>query len=248
MDSRSNRWSRAAATMPLLLVAGLAAPASAVSVFAPAGSENVEGSGSAAGPFTPLSQRYQQVYDASLFGDLTPLFQIDGISFRADEAATTPFSATYGTEEMPVEILVGRTPFGSDDLSQLFEENYGEDEPDVVFRGVLTLETMGNGDAYVSIDFDDSFTYNPSGGNLLLEIRKFSTDLLSPELMLDTDDAMDNAIASLSALGAVAEQGDVNTGGLVTRFEGAVIPSPAAAGLGLVMLAGIAARRARRHA
>ena len=242
-------------TRSLGLVAGAATLAAAVTptaalaeVVVPQALNTVEGNSVSEGPFEALGQRFQQVYNASAF-DGSPI-TITGLSFRADSSVDAPLTTTRGADGFPVEVTLSTTSASADSLSSIFAGNLGEDAT-TVFSGTVTLSTGTVGgspnDFSSTINFSNAFTYDPSMGNLLVEITKASSDLFADPLPLDAEDTMGDAVSSLSGLSPIADQGIASSLGLVTQFEigGTVIPTPTAAimGLGLIAVLGLKRRR-----
>ena len=219
----------------------------------PAGLAGVEGNSATEGPFEAFGRRYQQVYDASAFSG-SPL-TITGLRFRADGSVDSPVTTSRGVDGFPVVFNLSTTSAGPDSLSTIFDDNVGSDAAQV-FSGTLSLTTGPVGgspnDFSVAIDFDTPFSYDPSGGNLLLDVSKFSSDIFAAALLLDAEDTPGDPISSLSGLAPDAEQGLADTLGLVTSFvtrdggEPNVIPTPTALLMGLGLL-GTAAMRRRRQ-
>src|SRR2546421_554804 len=160
-------------------VLGQSQPGFAVHFAAPSSFSNVDGNTySFRGPAidTPYTIRYQQVYAASEFAYLTNfgggwLFDI---VFRGD--------ATNGTQaglEMPsVQVNVSTTQRGVDELRPVFSDNVGPDDT-VVRSGRLSSLLIGGHDGggpeewVFLIGFSNIFFYNPTAGNLLLDVRVF---------------------------------------------------------------------------
>ena len=238
-----------------LSVAGLTAGTQAVAdSVVPTGLELIEGNSSTEGPFEAFGRSYQQVYNASAF-DGSPI-SISGVSFRADGSVADAINTTRGADGFPVVFKLSTTSAAADSLSTIFSDNVGSDVA-TVFSGTLDLSTGPVGgspnDFGVTVTFDSAFNYDPSAGNLLLEINKFSSDIFADALPLDAEDTLGDATSSLAGLSPMADQGLASTLGLVTSFvtgpagpDGPnVIPTPSAAllGLGLVGLNLVRRRR-----
>ena len=245
----------------------------AATVVAPGSLASTEGSQSNFYPFgidttDPLnqgaldSQRYQQAYNASIFAGLSGPVTIEGISFRPD----TTYGAAFATTLSDIQINLSTTSRSLAELTGVFADNIGSDDTTVVDRGALSLTSSFTGptdgpkafDIYIALD--NPFVYDPSTGNLLLDVRNYEGQV-DPDVfpVFDADysselwrgwttnpdvDGVGNAEATLYGRGF----------GLVTQFTytpgadtGAVtIPAPGAFLLTAIGLANLAARRRRR--
>ncbi len=235
----------------LTAVGWLAVPAVHADVTAPIAFEAVEGNAASEGPFEAFGRRFQQVYDAMGFMD-GPV-TISAISFRADESVDAPIDTTRGSDAFPLVFKLSTTSASAGTLSSLFDDNVGGDAT-TVFSGPVSLSTGtvgGSPNAFdVTITFDTPFSYDPSAGNLLLDIAKSSSDIFADALLLDAEDSADDGIASLSGLSPDAAQGIGSSLGLVTDFTVGgvqVIPTPSAVLMGLGLL-GLGLTRRRRCA
>ncbi len=226
----------------------------ALVVVAPAAQTATEGSISNFYPFgmdstnalnqNPLtSQRYQQAYDASLFSVYNAPLTISRIAFRPDYMLGSVFS----TNLLDIQINMSTTPLELSSLTGIFADNVGGDDIIVVDRGGLTLSSSFTGpvngpkDFDIIIDFDTPFVYDPSLGNLLLDIRNyagqqdksifpvFDAEFSSEIWRIWTTNPDVDGVNSFSTpyYGAM---------GLVTQFtfeEASVVPAPPAVLLGL---------------
>ena len=127
---------------------------------------------------TPLgwqSQRYQQVYDSSQFAGITGPVEITEIAFRpSSDDSGQAFSSTLPD----IQIDLSTTSFGPNTLSQVFDDNVGPDDT-VVQSGSLALSssntTLPDGTKAfdIIIILSTPFLYDPSQGNLLMDVRNF---------------------------------------------------------------------------
>ncbi len=108
-------------------------------------------------PFTcnATGTRYQQVYDSSLFsGAMT----IESLTFYSANT-TTLSSGSF-------EIHLSTTSAAVDALSSTFNNNVGAD--DALFATLIGGGSLGSGD---TLDiFGSAFAYDPTAGNLLVDI------------------------------------------------------------------------------
>jgi hypothetical protein len=230
-----------------------AGSASADQIVVPNSLASVEGNSSSPIPFsnTGFTYRYQEVYAASQFDSpLPPGWLISQIAFRTDESRRSAYSSTIN-----VEIHLSTTSKQPDGLSTTFASNVGADDT-VVYNGNLLLSTP----AYTSaspvphpfdavINLQTPFLYNPSLGNLLLDVRNFTAPTNS--LLLDAEDTLGDSISRVYATnmpnGTTATERDSRA--LVTRFQLTAVPEPSGIGLlgiGTVGLLGYAYRRRKQ--
>lgn len=192
------------------------------------------------------TMRYQQVYGAS---DFTTGFggvprTITAIIFRPDSTAS-PFSGSIAN----IQIDLSTTSAAPDALSTTFANNVGADDT-VVYSGALTLTSNAvdisgpnRGKQFdISIPLATPFTYDPSKGNLLLDVRNFSggqTQAFGSSGAVDT-------VSRLYSSNVNGATGSGDTVGLDTMFSGpGITPEPAGA-LTLVMGASAMFTRIRR--
>lgn len=189
------------------------------------------------GLVTPTPLRFQQVYAASEFASLSRPLKITQIAFRPDAEMGSAFSSTLSD----IQINLSTTSKAPDNLSTTFAENVGSDDTVVFNRGSLPVSSADTGPSAgpknfdIIINFTNPFIYNPSVGNLLLDIRKFSSD---------TTTAFDGAFIPGDSVSVVFAVGDAslatanqpaNTFGLATQFTATPVPEPSEA-LGVLAL------------
>lgn len=194
-----------------------------------------------------ISQRYQQAYDASLFSGYTAPLTISRIAFRPDFQYGSAFTTTL----LDIQINMSTTPLALGSLTGVFANNIGSNDMVVVNRGPLILSSGFTGpaggpmDFDIFIDLDTPFIYNPTAGNLLMDVRNYLGQAdksifpvfdaeFSPEIWRawTTNPDVDGVdTPSTPYFGAM---------GLVTQFtftqseETPVIPAPPAVFLGLL--------------
>lgn len=196
-----------------------------VIVVAPDGNATVEGNGANVFPFgigvTGVidSQRYQQVYDAADFGAVTSPMLITGIAFRPDGPQGSAFTTTL----RDVQVNMSTAGRGSGALSTTFSDNVGADDTVVYGRGSLALSstntTLADGTKAfdVRITFQTPFLYDPTRGNLLLDVRNYDGGVVPP---LDFASVSTDSVARvLTTVGGGVDSTSASnhdSGGLVT--------------------------------
>jgi len=195
------------------------------SVIVPNGLATSEGNYANGYPFHLIwankqSMRYQQVYEASEFPFTNSPYLITKIAFRPDAIHGVPFSATISD----IQLNLSTTKMSPDHLSTVFVNNVGTNDK-VVFSGPLLLSSEDIGPSGGPMDFDifiplqDPFLYNPSVGNLLLDIRSFSAALTTG---FDAQEEYGDPISRVFTTGQDGvnqSSGSWHTGALVTQFS-----------------------------
>lgn len=189
--------------------------------------------------------RYQQIYNSDEF--TTGPVSIIGITFfdtidTGGEIDKTTYFITLSTSAKAVN-----------GLSTVFADNRGADEQ-LFFNAILSGNLAGSELNIIGTPFN----YNPSNGNLLLEIVK--ADDPEPSGMgfaISMDSSNGGSAGTFSLLRSAEADGSnavaENNFGLVTRFEiepTAIISEPSTvtlAGLAALLLSGYWRCRARRH-
>jgi hypothetical protein len=169
------------------------------------------------------SQRYQQVYAASEFTSFGGPIRITEIAFRPDAYYGNAFQTTLPG----VEIHLSTTSKSVDGLSTTFASNIGADET-LVFSGTLQLSSSFTGPVDGPMAFDvkivltTPFVYDPSAGNLLLDVRNLmggTTSILDAEMRLgDTTSRVYSYGFPDSVLDATGFLGGTSSVGLVTQL------------------------------
>lgn len=155
------------------LICLLAAAVNATSIVVPNANATVEGDTRAnTAPFNN-SSRYQQIFAASQFGS-NPIL-ITRLAFRPDVTQTTPFSISFNE----LRLDLSTTSVAVSGLSSTFGNNIGGNNT-TVFDQSTTLSSAnlpgpGNTKRFdIAINFTTPFLYDPSAGNLLLDLRAFN--------------------------------------------------------------------------
>ncbi len=237
---------------PLLLVTAallFAAPeARALAIVVPGANANVDGISGNAMPFSTVSSmRYQQVYGASEFLPFGNSLTFTEIRFRLGDPTQLGFSGDIDD----IQLNLSTTAANPDGLSTTFANNVGADDTVVFARGTLPLSSAGVGSDPqpfdIVISLTTPFTYDPTLGNLLLDIRKFSADEVPPTF--DTqDDGLGGGdpvsrVYAFDVNDAVGQTDRFNSIGLVTQFgDGASVPEPGVPTLLLAAFCGLAVR------
>jgi len=181
--------------------------------------------------FQATSMRYQQVYNASMFGRQQPLL-ITAIAFRPDVnfGQGEAFSSVISS----IQLNLSTTVRAADGLSTRFADNVGANDR-VVFSGALALSSAFSGPVGGPKAFDivirlaTPFLYNPRQGNLLLDVRNFSgertTQFDASESFTDGTSRMLSRLNGVNnETGFMDPEGD--SLGLVMLFEATPTPEP----------------------
>lgn len=211
---------------------------------------NVEGNTSVNDFLNASSFRMQMVFDASQFGGLGsgPGISnlVTSIAFRLDGGSANTVASFFGGSS----VTLSTTLKSPDSLSPVFAENVGSDAV-TIFNGAIGFGTTLVPGAMPQ-PFHDSvlatapFYYFPSQGNLLVDIRARSGQVLFPGA-LDAQAALGDPVSRVFAADEVLTSGTIDSLGLVTRFNIAVIPEPATWSLlvmGLTLTALVRRRKA----
>ncbi len=190
------------------------------------------------------TNRMQQLYSSTFFSD--PVL-INKISFFADNVGVWNGSATWqlsiSTSDKRVTAQDPGT-FGNGGLSRSFDENVGPDE--VVFDNQTF---SGNVPFGQRVSFIGSFTYDPSFGDLLIDLQLVSGEttrsfgVVTRSLSQSPDATTYGLIATNTGGNNCSSDGCLQ---MLTEFEVSPVPIPAAAWLfasGLIGLVGLARRR-----
>jgi hypothetical protein len=170
--------------------------------------------------------RYQQVYDRSLFTNVSPnLIYVTTLQFFTDPTQTKPI-ASWTVPSM--QINLSTTAKGPGDLSPVFSENVGPD--DVVVFGPASQNFPGSLTYHQFIQFSRPFTYNPSWGSLLVDVRIFNgsgpPDPLNINPLLQAYNSPTDQVSRVWATNVAATTASgTDTIGLFTGIQFSPIPS-----------------------
>jgi hypothetical protein len=225
------------------LIAALAASAPADTVVFPASAASTDGGASSVAPFD-LGQaapglyngsHYQQLYGQNYFP--TGTTAITAIAFRPDLLQGQAFSTTISD----ITIKLSTTSVTPDTMSSTFADNFGTNTVTVV-NGSLALSSANTGnprDFDVVINLATPYLYDPSQGNLLLDIvnnTNATTSIMDFGFAAFNSNVMSRAY-SFDAGDTTAASVDPDRG-LVTQFTvtTSAVPLPSAAASGLLLL------------
>src|ERR1044071_949835 len=174
------------------------------------------------------SMRYQQVYDSSAFSAIQPP---GAYLTRLFMRSSTNFPrGSFGTSTN-VQINFSTTSKSPDGLSAVFAENVGQDDT-VVFGPAPLQMSFEAGGFQCGINcgefpLTNAFWYNPTVGNLLLDVRIYGGEPVSPvPYGLDAQDTVGDSVSRISSRSVddlTATNAD--TLGVVTAFQFDPVPA-----------------------
>ncbi len=233
--------------------------------------DGVSGNGQTSAPFNRRGDtngnRYQQVYSSSFFAAVAPQQLIQSIAFRPKQGAFGTFiSGTVTFSDLRVSLST--TPREANinfpgGLNSDLATNVGADAQEV-FSGPITFTTdrmlFDNDveDFDFKINFMNPFFYQPSMGNLLLEVIipvgvSASSNFTQLDSIIGGVTSFPGKTGMASATDANLSDGisvgsNSNTG-LVTQFEVTPVPEPATVAFftGLAAVGGYRRRRRSVH-
>ncbi len=220
-----------------LAAALVAVPVSAATVVTPVGFDSVEGNSGSRNVLGFINvARLQQVFNANQFqtGPIT----LTGLAFRANGAnfggifggPGTAFSRTT----QGLQISLSTTTAAADGLNTNFASNVGANVVNVIPRSDVTYSSNAGSANGVTKDFDvffsfvNPFVYDPSMGNLLLDLVSFGGSNRSGTT-LDGQDLLGDGTSSLFRSNGTDGSGTASTFGYITQFTTgavAVVPEP----------------------
>lgn len=223
----------------LLAVFAAASPAAALDIVVPNAFADVEGNTNSTYPLNigdfpdPVaSTRYQEVFAASEFAALGGPQLITRIAFRPDVSGGGggPYSGIIQDLQINFSTTAKEpaTTIFEPGLSAVLAENVGADDQ-VAFRGPVVIASAFTGPATgpkdfdIVIDLDAPFLYDPSLGNLLLEVRNYTGDAFGVHRALDAAYGTGKVFSAFTVPnhppgGVNGTFGTRVASGLVTRF------------------------------
>jgi PEP-CTERM motif len=189
-----------------------------------------------------VDTRFQQVFAASQFSALSEPQAIMEIAFRPDG----PFGRASAWTNPNLQMILATTSRLPDGLSATFESNLGPDHT-VVYSGPISSSTLNTGPLSgpkafnISIVLMTPFVYDPSAGNLLMDVKSTGPFFGPADLVADMEETSGDSV-SLVAGGIDEVEGITSTLGLAARFTYGpiVIPEPTTMFLLATGLAGLA--------
>jgi hypothetical protein len=180
----------------------------------------------------PWGPEYQQVYSSSAFSGSIDIRSLSFYNTQFDSHHYAPDSGTF-------DIYLSTTSAPVNGLSTTLANNTGSNET-LVYSGPLPTDTQQSLGGQFNFLLANDFSYNPTAGNLLLTVTSSNATNANP-VFLDGVQAGNGVISRAYGPTATA---DYN--GLVTGFDTAPVPLPAALPLLLSALGGVGALARRR--
>ena len=183
------------------------------------------------------SMRYQQVYSADSFTFFVsqPVL-IHTIQFIGDLG--------NGSDQPNFQVNLSVTQNGPDNLSSVFSENIGINE--AVVYGPSSVR-WPNGFPPEStwtfiIPLDTPYYYDPSQGNLLMDIRNLEPEeFFQPEDLIEplpASDVVGDSVSRVYANSVDSLVGNVDSLGIDTLFQVEQVPEPSTISLGILGMVG----------
>ena len=232
--------------LPALALA-LAPGAFAETVVIPNAQATVEGNESDVFPFGRSAAsnepyRYQQVYNAVGFGEQSDVITIEALYFRPDQNNAVNNTITVQS----IEVRLSTTQVAADGLDNAdFDNNIGPDAT-LVYSGSLNWPIPSSGSPHpfeLPLEFTTPFVYDPSAGNLLLEVYNLS-EVFPFEYSLDRQNSVDETSRVVEVV--IPSTGEhvippvgVGSRGLVTQFV-YTVPEASGSAASLVAILAIA--------
>ncbi|MEY2485132.1 MAG: phosphatidylinositol-3-phosphatase [Verrucomicrobiota bacterium] len=209
-------------------------------------------------PGAGTSLRYQQIYDASQFTALSPGGEdITEILFRVgSDAATRLDHGAFATTIPAIEFTLSTTSATPDNLNGTFTNNPGADATTVYgipgTGSPLAVSSSGSASGNpapfdIVVLLTTPFRYDPSKGNLLLDIQNFAGAASPTGIELDGTFAAGDSVSRAYNFGnvAAATANNSDTIGVVTEFV--TVPEPGVVSLLVVALSLPVTLRMRRR-
>jgi hypothetical protein len=260
-----NSFRRLNCAVAAILMALAASPVAAeLLTVVPGGFDNMGGGFQGPAPLRfpgAGGSRTQQVYESQLFTNFAGPRLLTAIDLRTFPGAAPSLFFGNTLTASNISITLSTTQFGDEGnaLSATFADNIGDDVTEV-YSGGLTLTTAANGNTPVSpfdytITFQTPFLYDPSLGNLLIDVNIPVDATLTAGLLgyntFDTVNAINDGVYSVfNGSNGGAETGNVGTSGAILRVHSEAlaiaVPEPASLAIFGAGLVGAVAMRRRR--
>jgi hypothetical protein len=191
-----------------------------------------------------VSMRYQQVYDAAGFADVSQGCLIRALGFN--------IRSGYGSGSLIQDIQIDFSTISSsvDGLSPDFASNVGSDDAVGYGRGSLYVANNMPGAPSgfgVLVTLTTPFVYHPANGNLLMDVRMYQPAsggfVPGP---FDCSTVPGDTVSRVWAFGVGSATGSTDTFGLITAFVVDPIPEPGSARLCIIGVAVFVVWRSRR--
>lgn len=219
----------------LTAILSVASVAKADLIVVPNGNTTVEGNARLNTAPLNNASRYQQIFSASQFGNSTSPILITQLAFRPDATQASAFSNNIS--QLRLDLSTTSTTVAG--LSSTLASNIGANNA-TVFNSAITLSSAnlpgpGNTKLFdIVITLTTSFLYDPTAGNLLLDMRNFGSAFTG------FVDAQGDSSGTITRLAFVDNDpngttGSVQAGGAVIEFGYVVVPVPS--GVTLVLMA-----------
>ena len=243
--------------LSVFVLASLVSVTRGATIVAPGSSASTNGNAQGPSPLRSYGiggSRVQQVYDHSLFSSVSQPQLISAIQFRPlNGSPGFLFGSTVTVSNILIDLST--TPHsgeGANPLSMSFADNVGPDST-LVYSGALILTTAATGTPAGPKAFDYTITlqtpflYDPSLGNLLLDVHIPVVAIVGGNgalgfLNFDTVTNVNDGIYSVLGpnVGA-ATFGQLSTTGVITSFVTTAVPEPSSIVLGTLGMAALLA-------
>ena len=184
------------------------------------------------------SGEYQQVYTSRAFSGPILINDLEFFNTAVNFGATQMNSGTW-------TISLSTTSADWNTLSPIYGDNIGANNTQVFSGDLFQPWTFGD---TLHISLSTPFLYDPSNGNLLMDVFVSGASAAGGEIFFDTNGYDNDRLDGNTIMGRVYTTGNVNKGyGLVTGFS--TVPEPAPTLLITAGLAIVAAafKRAGQH-
>ena len=191
-------------------------------------------------PFSFAPARYQQLNFAEEFDEITGPALITEVAFRAGPTAD-PFAHTV------LDLQINLSTAAVDPLSSSYGTNVGSDDT-TVFRGPLAMSVVSPKGSLrpfeIVIPLSTPFVYDPSAGDLLLDLRLHDNPNPTEAKFIDSLTIAGVLARVYCSSGCSVEDsgGLIDGGFLITRFTFAPEPDSALAAAAVITVLAMRAR------